>query len=211
MKQKFKQGWITIEYVIVAAVIIVLSAGIYTGFVHKSSSKVSDTAVSVLNDNYNANEVGEETGNAYEDKDYTDEGGSAAPKEETWAPSTDFKFVRNATNDGITITEYVGSNKEIIIPARIEGLPVTTIGDEAFSNKQLTSIKIQEGVREIGESAFYRNSLTYVSIPSSVEIIGAAAFHNNQIHTLLLGNNVKIIGDAAFFMNNINNLNLKNV
>ena len=38
MKQKFKQGWITIEYVIVAAVIIVLSAGIYTGFVHKSSS-----------------------------------------------------------------------------------------------------------------------------------------------------------------------------
>lgn len=211
MKRNLKHGWITIEYVIVAAVIIVLTAGIYTGFVHKSSSKVSNSAVSVLNENYNAKEVGDGTGNAYDEKDYTENGGSAEPKEDKWTPSTDFKFVRNAANDGITITEYVGGDKEIVIPPRIEGLPVTGIADEAFAHKQLTSIDMQEGIREIGESAFAGNSLTYVSVPNSVETIGDAAFYNNQIRTVQIGNNVSVIGEAAFWMNNINVLNLKNV
>lgn len=43
------------------------------------------------------------------------------------------------SEDGVTITDVKGKLTQFRIPAKIDGLPVTTIGEEAFSGcKSLT-------------------------------------------------------------------------
>jgi hypothetical protein len=54
----------------------------------------------------------------------------------------------------LTITRYTGSEKDVCIPERINGLPVTSIGKGAFSGNQLTSVTIPNSVTSIGKWAF---------------------------------------------------------
>src|ERR1017187_1999006 len=74
------------------------------------------------------------------------------------------------TNDSITITNYSGPGGDVTIPNRINGLPVTSIGDFAFSGvSSLTSVTIPNSVTSIGYRAFEDcTSLTSVAIPNSV-------------------------------------------
>jgi hypothetical protein len=64
------------------------------------------------------------------------------------------------------------------IPAQIAGLPVTSIGWQAFYNcTGLTSVTIPSSVTVIDLQAFSGCSgLTSVTLPSSVTTIGGAAF-----------------------------------
>ena len=66
----------------------------------------------------------------------------------------------------------------LVIPATLEGLPVTSIGDNAFWGcNQLVRVDIPGGVTSLGEEAFRSCSrLTYVRIPDSVTSMGAGAF-----------------------------------
>ena len=68
----------------------------------------------------------------------------------------------------------------VTIPATVNGIAVTKIGDRAFKgNTAITSVTVPAGVTEIGESAFEGcTSLTSATLPDSVEIIGVRAFAN---------------------------------
>ena len=77
----------------------------------------------------------------------------------------------------ITITNYIGTASNVSIPALIGGLPVTVIGEHAFSYcESLVNITIPSSVTAIGDWAFFSASLTSVTIPSSVATIGERAF-----------------------------------
>ena len=67
---------------------------------------------------------------------------------------------------------------ELVIPDKIRGFPVTSIGHFAFHQcTSLTSIIIPEGVTSIGGEAFwYCISLTSINIPEGVTSIGSSAF-----------------------------------
>jgi hypothetical protein len=82
------------------------------------------------------------------------------------------QFTYMTNNGTITITSYTGPDGNPIIPATINGLPVTRIGDFAFSGRtKLTSITIPTGVTYIGDAAFsYCASLTSVTIGNSVAV-----------------------------------------
>jgi hypothetical protein len=59
-------------------------------------------------------------------------------------------------NNEITITGYTGPGGDVTIPDTINGLPVTSIGDSAFSNcTNLTSVSIPKSVTSIGDDAFH--------------------------------------------------------
>lgn len=68
----------------------------------------------------------------------------------------DFEFT-----DG-TITGYIGSATDVVIPNEINGVQVTSIADGAFKSKGLTSAVIPSTIQFIGDEAFADNSLKSV-------------------------------------------------
>ena len=89
----------------------------------------------------------------------------------------------NRIYDYIKITDCDESVTSIEIPNEIDGLPVTSIGYEAFYGcESLTSIEIPDGVTSISDYAFYGcESLTSIEIPDSVTSIGGNAFSNTAL------------------------------
>ncbi len=53
-----------------------------------------------------------------------------------------------------TITEYNGTDTAVVIPSKINGVTVTTIGTDAFLGLNITSVTIPGSVTEIGSNAF---------------------------------------------------------
>jgi len=61
-------------------------------------------------------------------------------------PESDFKFDWDENvKDGVIITQYIGTKKEVRIPPRIQNYPVTSIGERAFyNNKNITRVTIPD-------------------------------------------------------------------
>ena len=120
-------------------------------------------------------------------------------------------FIYTISNDEVTITDYDNScPKEVIIPSTIEDKPVTTIGNSAFYNNQLTSVTIPNSVTTIGVGAFNSNQLTSVTIPNGVTSIGSNAFNYNQLTSVTMGSSVTNIGDFAFSRNQLTSVTIPN-
>ena len=79
---------------------------------------------------------------------------------------------------GAMISDYDGSDVSLFIPAELDGISVTAIGQAAFSScASLKSIVLPESVTKIGDDAFAAcTDLTSVSIPQGVTKIGFCAF-----------------------------------
>jgi hypothetical protein len=101
----------------------------------------------------------------------------------------------------VTITGYYGPGGTLDIPNTIVGLPVTSIGESAFTGYvSLTSIIIPSSVTSIGNYGFYGCSkLPSVAIPDNVTNIKNHAFQAcTSVANLTIGNSVTTIGTGAF-------------
>lgn len=102
----------------------------------------------------------------------------------------------------ITITGYANQSiTDLRIPSSIDGLPVTAIGEKAFTGAYyLTNITIPPTVITIGEQAFYACfELTSITIPTSVTTIGAMAFYSCfSLTSVTISASVTSIGEMAF-------------
>ena len=102
-------------------------------------------------------------------------GGTTWTKGATAAAETteaDFTVEKSADGKSITITKYKGKATTVNIPAKIQNLPVTSIGNGAFAATNITSIVIPNSVTSIGTMVFQGSlgltSVTFAgSIPSS--------------------------------------------
>jgi hypothetical protein len=128
------------------------------------------------------------------------------------------------------ITGYKGSGGRVVIPANIFGIPVTSIGEEAFTEvvsvdgqppdeygndmnttykgKGLTSVVIPNSVTSLG--GFAGNQLTSVVIPNSVTVIERLAFSGNQLTSVVIPNSVTSIGYRAFGDNRLTSVVIPN-
>lgn len=77
---------------------------------------------------------------------------------------------------------------------------VTRIKPQQYSNQQITSFSIPEGIEEIGEAAFYNcTNLTKVSIPNSVTTIKYSAFYKcTNLKDINLPKSINSIEHGAF-------------
>ena len=100
-----------------------------------------------------------------------------------------------------TITDCDGSVTKASIPAEIDGVAVTSIGEDAFlSCTSLTGVTIPNSVTRIGDRAF-RNctSLASIDIPNSVTDIGNFAFSGcTSLASIDIPNSVTSIRGGAF-------------
>ena len=134
-------------------------------------------------------------------------------------------FTYEEAKDGITITGYTGEAKKVVIPDKINGTEVisignkafwectsltgvtipegvTSIGDRAFEDcTSLTSVTIPEGVTSIGNDAFSLcGNLTSISLPKSLTSIGSYGFSGTDLTSITIPENVRSIGCEAFFL-----------
>lgn len=100
-----------------------------------------------------------------------------------------------------TITKYVESDTVVVIPSKINGVTVETIGHGAFENSAVTSVTIPDSVTAILDRAFANCSqLTNISIPNSVKSIGFSAFeHCTSLKSITLPSSLRSISEALFF------------
>jgi len=147
-------------------------------------------------------------------------------------PETDFQAEPIDGGKGVEIASYDGAKWEVKIPPKIQKIPVTGIRNEAFLEKNLTSVTIPKSVTTIGESAFRKNQLTKITLPNNITNIGNNAFaenqltsvkiphsvthlsgfNGNQITDIVIPDSVTSIGEEAFADNQLSDVTIpKNV
>ena len=153
-----------------------------TGFANSSETKVPVVA-SNLQYNYDdstktATVVGLNDSDKYA-VEYDDAGNI---KKST---AIDLVVPENTTHEGISYT-------------------VTSVGADAISNVNMTSLSLPNTLTHIDDGAFGNsNNMPFVlTIPDSVTSIGARAFMAGHLHGVNLGSGVKSISDMAFSDNN---------
>ncbi|GAA4272412.1 leucine-rich repeat protein [Aquimarina gracilis] len=105
------------------------------------------------------------------------------------------------------------TDTDITIPGTVfygQDCAVTSIGNSAFENNQLTSVTLPNSVTSIGSSAFRNNQLTEVTIPDGVTSIAQSTFSNNQLTSVEIPNSVTSIGSNAFRYNNLTSVTIPN-
>ncbi|MCR4644825.1 MAG: leucine-rich repeat protein [Oscillospiraceae bacterium] len=102
--------------------------------------------------------------------------------------------------DHAEVTYCSDDAAEVVIPAKVDGLPVTRIGECAFQCASLASVTIPDSVTSIGAGAFMACfSLTDIVIPSSVTSIGSALFCDCAFLTsVTLPDGLTSIGEETF-------------
>ena len=114
-------------------------------------------------------------------------------------PANDYDYEFNEYQGGIIIMAYTGEQKELSIPAEIDGSPVVAISKNAFAkNTTLESIVLPDSLKTIGDQAFaYCTSLTSISLSDSLTDIGDYAFGAcTGLTEFVLPANVRRIGTA---------------
>lgn len=137
----------------------------------------------------------------------------------------DYPFIYESTDGGIKITGYNEQTlpEDVVIPEKIGGKAVVSIGQYAFSEcDKIKSLTIDGQSTQMELGAFYRcrqlkkavlpeklkkisdycfsacSALTDIKIPDSVEEIGEYAFSGCPFGEIKLPSSLKIIKDNAF-------------
>lgn len=88
----------------------------------------------------------------------------------------EFRYVR--IPGGVSVTAYYGSSVCVVLPARIAGLPVLSLGKNMFrANERVQEVTVPDGVLRIEDGAFAgMTSLRHIVLPDSITFLGVAAF-----------------------------------
>jgi hypothetical protein len=142
-------------------------------------------------------------------------------------------FIYSISNDTVSILKYNGSDENITIPSKIEGLQVTSIGEKAFesnlyvknvivSNGMLTikenafsgctnleEILLPEGLSEIANWTFHGCiNLKSVTLPASILTVHGYAFAESGIEELVIPEGVKYIDGSFYICSKLKSVNL---
>lgn len=115
-----------------------------------------------------------------------------------------YDWEEDATTGEITITDYDRScGLNVDIPSYIGDKPVTAIGERAFKDKGILSVKFYKGIKTIGYAAFQGNNLSTVKLSITVTKVADYAFYSAKVSELILSEGLEEIGSYAFASNKI--------
>ena len=116
-------------------------------------------------------------------------------------PATDFEYGFSEIYDGIFIKEYIGSDKTVVIPSKIDGQAVTVIAGGAFWGTSIESVVIPDSVNIVVARAFYGcDQLKTVDFGDGIIEIQEEAFYKcTALESIILPKNLETIGEGAFY------------
>ena len=127
-----------------------------------------------------------------------------------------FQFINKDNN--ISIIDYDGNARDLVIPEKISEYPVRIIGKKAFYEKRFTSVIIPDSVSTIEEMAFCgtwnssrgvpSGTISSVTFGKNVKTIGDRAFENNALSSIIIPNSVTSIGYSAFADNPVTSVRI---
>lgn len=95
------------------------------------------------------------------------------------------------TGGTLEIVDYNGREADVVIPAELDGNPVTTVGSEAFAYYEMKSLTIPEGVSVSGRA------FEYCEINDSLSLPAGAVIENRAFEYAALPDAVVIPEDAV--------------
>lgn len=109
------------------------------------------------------------------------------------------------------IVKYNGTSDktDIDIPASLDGLNVTVIGENAFTEEQsVTKIRLPRYLTKIESKAFNKSSVSYVWFHQTTDdvttVIDSYAFNEcDNLRQVILSNSVKRIESNAFYLGGV--------
>ena len=115
-------------------------------------------------------------------------------------PATDFEY-GFSHEGGISIREYIGSDKTVVIPSKIDGQAVTMIAGGAFVGTSIESLVIPDSVKFVVARAFYGcDQLKTVDFGDGIIEIQEEAFREcTALESIILPKNLETIGEGAFY------------
>ena len=105
------------------------------------------------------------------------------------------------TAEGEIVITGGPKREEIIIPARIDGMPVAGIGENAFLDRtDIETVTVSPGVRYVGANAFAGcEMLKTVTLAEGLQYIGEDAFLGDGVlEEIWLPESVAFVGENAF-------------
>ncbi len=109
-----------------------------------------------------------------------------------------------------TITGYKDGNPpaDLVIPEKINGVEVKTIGQNAFKNKNLNSLVLPEGLEKLEYMAFQKNNLTELILPSTLTTLGERSLAYNSLTTIEFPKSLSSIGKTSLMDNKIEEIEI---
>ncbi len=119
----------------------------------------------------------------------------AAPVQETITTEAQKSDVTDFIIEDDEVVQYIGSDSVVMIPKGITGIRAN-----AFKNRRVLSVMLQDGVTYIGDNAFQDcSTLRSVHISSGLTSIGMNAFRGcSNLETIYIPDSVTRIGSYAF-------------
>lgn len=116
------------------------------------------------------------------------------------APAEDFTY--DVEENGIKIRSYTGSDTVVVIPAEIEGKPVTALYNYVFANDSpVRAVLIPESVKEI-EEVFTNNETVELVICEGVTRTLGLTFGNcSNLQQVIFGKDLQELGGIGTFGN----------
>ena len=115
-------------------------------------------------------------------------------------------------NGQATVSSYSTAGTSASIPIYVTSnsikYPVTSIVDNAFYNKSLTSVIIPPFITSIGTYAFYNNQLTSINLPPGLTSIGTHCFENNLITSAYFPSGLTSIPESIMQNNRLISINM---
>ena len=111
------------------------------------------------------------------------------------------KTTKEATVTGIIESKNTPDTEVILLPyIWASGLifKLTTIGDEAFANKNIVNYKLCDTIEHIGAFSFYKAQFTEFNFPKNISEIGYCAFANSKLQSVVINTSIKKIGKSSF-------------
>lgn len=117
------------------------------------------------------------------------------------ASASDFEYT--VENGGVTITKYLGTETELVLPSQIEGKDVKKLGFSFLRSKEekaVTSLVMSDTITELNADLFQGNyALKSITFSKGLKTIAKRVCQDaSALETIILPDGLEVIEHAAF-------------